>query len=151
MKKTPSSTNPMSGMILTKVIPSISLALLCTPRTFAITSSVTVTTTMAFGSHVGAEGTSAVAEFANATATAAPAAVPVSSNITPAMNPTNGPSATSTYAYGPPVMETRLPASAKHNSTNAMITMQTKYASGAAPPSIATAVAGSAKIPLPTV
>jgi hypothetical protein len=43
---------------------------------------------------------------------------------TPDPNPTNDPKATSTYAYGPPVNETRLPASAMHCTTSPIAAAQ---------------------------
>src|SRR4051812_45593252 len=69
----------------------------------------------------------------------------------PTSNTTKGPNAASTYAYGPPVASTRLPASAKHITTRPITIAQVRYASGAAAPSCRTANAGSAKMPLPTV
>src|SRR5215208_3127044 len=56
----------------------------------------------------------------NTVDTAATAAVPPSQSSTPVMNPANGPNATSTYAYGPPVSDTRLPASAKQTTISAI-------------------------------
>ena len=55
----------------------------------------------------------------------------------PTTKPTNGPNAVSTYAYGPPVIDTRLPASAKQSTMSPIATVQTRYASGAAAPSSA--------------
>src|ERR1700730_14464299 len=63
----------------------------------------------------------------------------------------NGPNATPTYAYRPPVSDTRLPADAKHVTISAINTAHTMYASGAAVPRLAATVAGSTKIPAPIV
>ena len=52
-------------------------------------------------------------------------------------NPTNGPNAVSTYAYGPPVIDTRLPASAKQSTMSPMTSVHARYASGAAAPNAA--------------
>jgi hypothetical protein len=49
------------------------------------------------------------------------------------------------------VSETRLPASAKHRTINAIAIAQTRYAAGAAGPSAAAAADGSRKMPPPTV
>ena len=46
-------------------------------------------------------------------------------SITPVRNPTSGPNATSTYAYSPPVSDTRLPASAKQSTMSPIATAQT--------------------------
>src|SRR5213079_1671431 len=61
------------------------------------------------------------------------------------------PNATSTYAYNPPVSDTRLPASAKHSTMRPIAIAQTTYAIGAAAPSAPAAAAGRRKMPPPTV
>src|SRR5438094_7251216 len=61
------------------------------------------------------------------------------------------PNATSTYAYSPPVKDTRLPAIAKQVTNNTIATAQQTNASGAAGPSPLATVAGITKIPAPIV
>ena len=64
-------------------------------------------------------------DAANTVETAARAKVPTSQSMTPHRKPTNGPNATSAYAYGPPVEVTRLPASAKQRTIRPMARPQT--------------------------
>ena len=56
-----------------------------------------------------------------------------------------------TYAYGPPVSETRLPAFAMQVTIRPMAIAQTRYATGAAAPSEPATIAGRRKIPPPIV
>src|SRR5204863_3240416 len=67
--------------------------------------------------------------------------------------PAKPPNARSTYAYGPPVSDTRLPASAKQRTTKVMATAQVMYATGAAAPKrpVNSAEPGARKMPPPTV
>jgi hypothetical protein len=94
---------------------------------------------------------SARIERTMAVITAAAANQPVVNIRQPATKPIIGPRAVSTYAYAPPVDDTRLPDSAKHSTTSPMTIAQVTYASGAALPRPITANAGSEKMPLPTV
>jgi len=77
---------------------------------------------------VWAEGpaTSVAAEAARSEATAAAAPSALTTLSAPVRNPASGPRAASTYAYGPPLADTRLPASAKHNTMSAMTAAQTR-------------------------
>jgi hypothetical protein len=61
------------------------------------------------------------------------------------------PNATSTYAYNPPVKDTRLPAIAKQVTNRIIAIAQHTNASGAADPSPCATVAGITKIPAPIV
>ena len=79
------------------------------------------------------------------------ASVMPTQSSTPDTNPTNGPNAVSTYAYGPPVIDTRLPASAKQRTMSPIATVQARYASGAAAPTSAATPEGRRKMPPPIV
>ena len=123
-----------------------------TPRTFNTASAARMTSiTVPFAKGEESQGSSAASESARKLVTAANAAVTPAQSKTPLMNPTKGPNATSTYAYGPPVDATRLPASAKQSTMSPIAIAQSKYASGAAAPSVAATLDGRRKIPAPTV
>src|SRR4051812_44478129 len=96
-------------------------------------------------------GARATSESAKKDDTAESANVIPTQRSAPQTNPTKGPNAVSTYAYGPPVMLTRLPASAKQMTINAITSVQTRYASGAAAPSEAATPEGRRNTPPPTV
>ncbi len=98
MKNAPITTKATSGMSFAIVTTSMIRAPLRTPRTL-ISTSKAITPMIATGEiHAGAPAISRITEPTKIVATAAPAASPVTSSNTPAMNPTKGPSATSTYA-----------------------------------------------------
>src|SRR6185295_13699740 len=96
-------------------------------------------------------GASASSESPKKVVTAESASVMQTHSSTPQTKPTNGPKAVSMYAYGPPVIDTRLPASAKQRTISPIASVHTRYASGAAGPTAAATPAGSRKIPPPTV
>src|SRR5437762_1054965 len=123
-----------------------------TPRTFNDANAArmrSITAPFAIGAE--SEGTGAASESAKTLVTAASANVSPDHNSTPVKNPMNGPNATSTYAYGPPVSATRLPASAKQRTISPIAIAQTRYANGAAAPRDPATVDGRRKIPAPTV
>src|SRR5439155_1797082 len=123
-----------------------------TPRTFtAASSEKSAASSSARPGPAPAAGQTTPTDPANALATDATANDAMSQNRTPARKPTNGPNATSTYAYRPPVSETRLPADAKHNTISAISIAQTTYATGAAGPRRSATTAGSTKMPAPIV
>src|SRR4029453_19337717 len=96
-------------------------------------------------------GTSAPRLATSTVATAAIANVSTIHRRNPARNPTKGPNATSMYAYGPPVIDTRLPASARHKTMSPMEMAQSTWATGAVAPSVAAMSAGRRKMPPPIV
>src|SRR5262245_47986199 len=151
MKNTPMPTNTSNGTSFTTVIVWSKRAPLRTPRMLSVTRITTTTTINTCATQPGAPLVSARSERTTAVMAAAAANQPVVNTRHPATNPAIGPSAVSTYAYAPPVDETRLPDSAKHNTTSAITIAHATYASGAAPPRPSTANAGSEKMPLPTV
>ena len=71
-------------------------------------------------------GTSRPTLDASTVDTAAVANVPSIHNSTPEMKPAYPPNAVPTYAYGPPVSDTRLPASAMHSTISPIATAQTR-------------------------
>src|SRR5688572_25466458 len=88
---------------------------------------------------------------ANTVATEALAATAATQRRTPLRKPASDPKAVRTYAYGPPVLATLLPAAARHRRTRLMTPADATYATHADRPSRAAAMAGSAKIPAPTM
>src|SRR2546428_3335040 len=71
-----------------------------------------------------ATGHNTATDAVNALATDADANVALNRYSTPPRKPTNGPNATSTYAYSPPVSDTRLPAEAMQVTINAISAAQ---------------------------
>jgi hypothetical protein len=152
MKNTPTAMNTSSGTSFTTVIVSSRRAPVRTPRILRDTSTATTTTIAALVTQGSCPPlVSARMERTTAVITAAAANQPVVKTRQPATKPAIGPSAVSTYAYAPPVEDTRLPDSAKHSTTRPMTIAHATYASGAALPRPITANAGSEKMPLPTV
>ena len=151
MKNTPMPTNTSSGTSFTTVIVSSKRAPVRTPRMLSVTRIVTTITINTCVTHPGVPLVSARSERTTAVITAAAANQPVVNTRQPATNPIIGPRAVSTYAYAPPVEDTRLPDSAKHSTTRPITIAHATYASGAALPRPITANAGSEKMPLPTV
>src|ERR1039457_4552990 len=150
--KTPNTTRHTSGTSLATVPTSTSRAPLDAPRTFTdVKRTNTSTMTATRAKPTPAPGTSAFTACAKALATPACATVPKSQISTPLWNPRNGPKTVPTYAYGPPVIETRLPASAKHSTMSPNATAQTRYATHASDPRRAATTAGARKMPPPTV
>ncbi len=92
----PTSTNAISGNSLAIVTTSIIRALRCTPRMLMNASIAMTRSSNGVISHSGRDGINAITDRVKSTATAAPAASPVKNWSTPATNPMNGPSATST-------------------------------------------------------
>ena len=84
-------------------------------------------------------------------ATAAITNVSIIQSRKPATKPAKGPNATWMYAYGPPVIDTRLSASARHSTMRLMASAHSTYAIGAVAPSVAAMSAGSRKMPPPIV
>ena len=98
-----------------------------TPRTLRPARSAKTTRITALLAFADASaGTSAAMESAKNEDTAASGEVSPTQSRTPVTKPTSGPKATSTYAYTPPVSETRLAASAKQRTTSAMAAAQTR-------------------------
>src|SRR5437868_10188921 len=148
----PTTITSTSGSTFATVITPLTAAPCRTPTTFTQPSDrSTARNTSACAVAGASAGTSAPIASVSSVPTAAIANVPASHSSTPARKPTNGPNATSTYAYGPPVSDTRLPASAKQSTTSTMASVHARYASGAAPPSDAATVAGSRKMLPPMV
>src|SRR6185437_675818 len=110
-------------------------------------STATMSSARGTGWASGCQRTAADPASALNTADAANTATTHSS--TPLRNPANGPSASVTYAYGPPVSDTRLPDSAKQMSTRLIASAQMTYAMGARAPNAPAATAGSTKMPPP--
>jgi len=122
----PTPTRVKSGSSFAIVITSTSPTPGFTPRTFTAArpaNRAAITIARTFGA--AAPGQSAPTEPANALATEATAKVAMRKYKTPARNPNNGPNATPTYAYRPPVSETRLPAAATQQTISAISTAQT--------------------------
>src|SRR6185436_344752 len=152
MKNTPTMMNTSNGTSFTTVIVWSKRAPLRTPRILSVTRIATQATINTCVTQAGAPPlVSARSERTTAVIAAAAANQPVVNTRHPATNPAIGPSAVSTYAYAPPVDETRLPDSAKHSTTSAITIAHATYASGRPPPRPITANAGSEKMPLPTV
>src|SRR5262245_12945764 len=150
--KTPTTMSSRSGRSFATVITETKRLAPRIPAMFKPARQIRTTDNTAFrATPVAIAGTSAPSASAKNEETAAVATQMPAHSSTPVRNPTNGPNATSTYAYRPPVSETRLPASAKHSTMRPIATAQTTYAMGAAGPSVAAAPAGSRKIPPPTV
>jgi len=147
----PTSTNASSGTSFAAVDHSTSRAPQRRPRTLTATSVATSSSVITTGHAAPSSPSSRAAVWPSSAAIAPPAVTVATARSTPVTNPKKEPSPTSTYAYGPPVIVTRLPASMNTMTTSAITVAQTRYASGAAVPSCATAMAGSTKMPLPTV
>src|SRR4030095_12900233 len=151
MKNTPTRMNTSNGTNFRTVIVWSKRAPLRTPRILSVTRIATQVTINTCVTQPGAPLVSARSERTTAVIAAAAANQPVVNTRHPATNPAIGPSAVSTYAYAPPVDDTRLPDSAKHSTTSAITIAHAPYAQPRAPPSPITANAGNEKIPLPTV
>src|SRR5436190_6505598 len=148
----PAPMNSASGASFAIVTTVTSRAPTVTPRTFAaatVANSRASSALRATGAWSGAHR--APIDPANALATDAEANAAISEYSMPARNATNGPNATSTYAYSPPVNDTRLPAAAKQETISAINPAHTMYAIGAAAPSPPATNAGSTKMPAPIV
>src|SRR6185312_1271 len=146
----PAMTNRSSGSSLITASSSTRRVPSRTPRTFTAvitTSTATMSSARGTGWASGCQRTAADPASALNTADAANTATTHSS--TPLRNPANGPSASVTYAYGPPVSDTRLPDSAKQMSTRLIASAQMRYAMGARAPNAPAATAGSTKMPPP--
>src|SRR5262249_61320256 len=110
----PAPTNSASGASFAIVTTVTRRAPTVTLRTFAVaTVANSRASRRARGAGASSGAQSAPIDPANALATDAAANAAISEYSMPARNPTKGPKATSTYAYSPPVSETRLPAAAK--------------------------------------
>src|SRR5829696_7497747 len=128
----PTTTSSTSGSSLATVATALNRVTPATPRMFAAarpTSTAAIATRRPLAPSAG---TRASSESAKKLETADSASVIPTHSIAPETKPTNGPNAVPTYAYGPPVIDTRLPASAKHSTISAMATVHARYASGAA-------------------
>src|SRR5439155_765605 len=125
--QTPATTKTTSGISFAAVIASTSLAPTDTPRTL-ITARIEKRRASSSARPMPdpAAGQSTPIDPAKALATDATANAAITHDSTPARNPTNRPNATSTYAYSPPVSDTRLPAEAKHNTMSAINMAQTR-------------------------
>ncbi len=113
-----------SGSSLATVATAFRRAPRATPRMFTSDQKPNVTSSTR-GCHGASAGTSCPTLAANTVATAAVANRPSIHSRTPERNAAYGPSAAPTYAYGPPVIETRLPASAMHSTIRPIATAQT--------------------------
>src|ERR671910_3894446 len=142
MKNTPTPTNTSNGTSFTMVIVSSNRAPVRMPRMLSVTRIATTVTINTGVTQPGVPLVSARIERTMAVITAAAANHPVVNIRQPATKPIIGPSAVSTYAYAPPVDDTRLPDSAKHSTTRPMTIAPVTYASGAALPRPITANAG---------
>src|SRR5882672_7200838 len=126
MNQMPAPTSTRSGSSLAAATSSTSRAPSFTPR-MLIAASPAKSSRMTSPRPTGVSAADHIApmEPAHALATDATAKVAIRKYSTPARNPTNGPNATSTYAYRPPVSDTRLPADAKQQTMSAINTAQT--------------------------
>src|SRR5581483_4536806 len=152
MNHTPAPTNRISGISFAAVTNSTSRAPKTTPR--MLTNARPANSTASSSARPApdaAAGQTTATDPANALATDATAKDAISQKSTPARKPTKGPNATPTYAYKPPVNDTRLPAEAKHKTMSAISVAQTRYAIGAAGPRNPATIAGSTKMPAPIV
>src|SRR6185295_7115311 len=148
----PTTTSAMSGSSLATVITALNRLAPRTPTTLSAARATRIATSVTDRADpLASAGISAPSASAKNDDTAAVAAVIPAQSMTPDKKPTSGPNATSTYAYNPPVSETRLPASAKHSTMRPMATAQTTYASGAAVPSASATPVGRRKMPAPIV
>src|SRR5882762_9442087 len=146
MKNAPTTISSTSGVSFAIVATVLKRVTPRTPRAFAA-ASATSTTTSAMRLPISPiDGTTASRASAKNEETADIAKVIPTQSSAPLMNPTNGPNAVSTYAYGPPVMLTRLPASAKQTTMRPIATVQARYANGAAAPSDAATPEGRRKM-----
>ena len=148
----PITTNAMSGNNFTTVIISMNRVLCFVPRMLSAASNAnTIANTSARGIGCASGAQNTATDPMNALATAAVASVPSSQSSVPARKPTYLPSAISTYAYGPPVSDTLLPACAKQRTMSPIAAAHTTYAIGADGPMAAATTAGRTNIPPPTV
>src|SRR5512138_1269505 len=148
----PTTMSSSNGSSFATIISALKRLAPRTPATFSAPSAARIATSaIVLADPVPSAGIAAASASAKNDETAAVATVMPAHSVAPVMNPTNGPKATSTYAYNPPVSETLLPASAKHMTINPIATAQTTYATGAAAPSAPAAAEGRRKIPPPIV
>src|SRR5665213_2333162 len=142
----------INGNNFTTVIISRKRVLCLVPRTLSAPNNANTTARInARGTGSANGGQNTAIDPTSALPTAAVAVVPTSHNSVPARNPTYLPRAISTYAYGPPVRSTLLPACAKQSTMSPIAAATTMYAIGADGPIVAATTAGSTKIPPPTV
>jgi hypothetical protein len=154
MAKSPPTIRSSNGASFTTADATFTRAPSRTPTTFAAARRTrTVTSSAARPALLPTAGIRRAALSVKIVATAANATVPVNHRSTPMRYPVNGPNATSTYAYGPPVVATRLAASARQRTMRPIASAHTTYASGAAAPSrpVTSGLDGTRKIPPPIV
>src|SRR5581483_8776969 len=148
----PTTMRIPSGSSLATVVAALKRFAPRTPSTFSVANPARITASAAARPPGEARpGANPPSASPRNDVTAAAAAVMPANSMMPTRKPTNGPNATSTYAYRPPVRATRLPASAKQRTMSPIAMAQATYAAGAAGPKAAAAAAGSRKIPPPTV
>ena len=143
MKNTPNRTKTPSGRSFATVATSMRRAPCRTPRRLtAAKNAKTARIITVCATPVPIPGKNALIPFTKPFAMAACACAASSQRSTPLRYPTKGPKTVPTYAYGPPVSFTRLPASAKQSTMSPKATAQTRYASHAAEPSPPAMIAG---------
>src|SRR5262249_33748152 len=121
MNQMPTATSTIRGNSFATVAVSTRPTPRRTPRTLiAASAAKRITVSIAGPIGVCTAGQSAPTDPANALVTDADANVAIRKYRTPARNPMNVPRATSTYAYRPPVSDTRLPAAAKQQTISAI-------------------------------
>src|SRR6266508_1529492 len=123
----PNTTNAMSGSTFATVATPLTRDPSAAPRMLTIARLViTAMRSTARSTLPPRPGASPREASANTVETAHIASVTPSQSSTPHRYPAYGPNAASTYAYGPPLWGTRLPASAMQRATSVVATAHTR-------------------------